>query len=323
MISCVIVQLCLFEYIWLTTNFYMPSIESIHHYTTVTLIIIHALLLILSVYVREWLEKIDFVWLKHIDNERLVVVRQRNELIQQATDLLPLRVINYYLRTDTDHAPSQHYHCQYDRMALLYVHFHPITIEHEYLLMDFLHDIEHVMKTNDKYAHIVIHRKATLKQLLFSIDIDHSESIQYLQQLVELLFQIDERLKQLSTSTLHLSACLHIGHVNEVFIHLERYPKVDLWSEHISLLQLLMTKTQGNHCLATASVYHLLNDLYLFRTAGSIVNSQINPANNTNIYYLLGRLIGDNVFQVMIKVHTYTANHRNNICNLSHNSTSN
>src|SRR5262249_36095379 len=74
-------------------------------------------------------------------------------------------------------------------------------------------------------------------------------------------------------------------------------PKVDIWSEHIPLLQLLITKTQPNHCLTTASIYHLLNDIYLFRTAGSIVSTQINTENNTNIYYLLGRLIGDNIFQ--------------------------
>jgi hypothetical protein len=38
--------------------------------------------------------------------------------------------------------------------------------------------------------------------------------------------------------------------------------------------------------------------LYLFRTAGSIVDTQMNIENHTNIYFLLGRLIGDNVFQV-------------------------
>jgi hypothetical protein len=131
---------------------------------------------------------------------------------------------------------------------------------------------------------------------MFSIDINSNETTKNLQNLVEFLFDINERLKQIS-SKLNLSACLHIGCVHEILIHLEKYPKIDLWSEHVTLLQLLSTKTQANHCLTTTSVYHLLNDLYLFRTAGSIVNSPIISSNNTNIYYLLGRLIGDNVFQ--------------------------
>jgi len=249
----------------------------------------------MSSYVREWLEKIDFVWLKQIDNERLTIVRQRDELIKQTSLYFPLRVINYYLRTDSDLVLSQHYHTKYDRMALLYMKFVPLNIEHEYILIDYLNDIEYLLKTNEKYIHIVMHRKSTIKEIMFSIDIDSNDSVKSIQQLVELLFELDERLKQISSSTIHLAACLHIGCVNEILIHFENYPKIDLWSESISLSQLLITKTQANHCLTTASIYHLLNDLYLFRTAGSIVTTQIN---NTNIYYLLGRLIGDNVFQV-------------------------
>jgi hypothetical protein len=296
-ISSLIVQLCLFEYIWLTTNLYFPSINSLHHYTAFTLIIFHGLLLIISSYVREWLEKIDFVWLKQIDNERLTILRQRDELIKQTSLYLPLRVINYYLRTDSDLALSQHYHMKYDRMALLYINFYPLNLDDEYFLVDYLNDVEYLLKNNEKYLHIVLHRKSTIKELMFSMDINCHDSIKYLQQFVELLFQLNERLQQISLSKINLSACLHIACVNEILIHLEKYPKIDIWSEHISLIQLLISKIQPNHCLTTASVYHLLNDLYLFRTAGSIVNTQVNTENNTNIYYLLGRLIGDNVFQ--------------------------
>ena len=300
-LSCLIVQLCLLEYIWLTSNLYFPTISPLHHYTAFTLIIFHGLLLIISSYVREWLEKIDFVWLKQIDNERLIVVRQRDELIKQTSSSLPLRVINFYLRTDSELALPQHYHMKYDRMALLYINFFPLNIEHEYLLIDYLNDIEYLLKNNEKYIHIVMHRKSTIKEIMFSIDINTNDTTKYLQHLIELLFQIDERLKQMSllpSTVINLAACLHIGCVHEILIHLEKYPKIDIWSEHLALLQLLMTKTQANHCLTTASIYHLLNDLYLFRTAGSIVSTQINTVNNTNIYYLLGRLIGDNVFQV-------------------------
>ncbi|CAF3629301.1 unnamed protein product [Rotaria sordida] len=294
---CLIVQLCLFEYIWLTTNIYFPSINPLHHYTTFTLIIFHSFLLIISSYVREWLEKIDFVWLKQIDTERLIIIRQRDELVKQTSLYLPLRAINYYLRNDSDLALSQHYHIKYDRMALLYINFLPLNVEHECLLINYLNDIEYLLKNNDKYIDIVMHKKSTIKEIMFSIDINIDDSIKNLQQLVELLFQIDERLKQISSTTINLAACLHIGCVHEILIHFEKYPKVDLWSEHITLLQLLISKTQPNHCLTTASIYHLLNDLYLFRTAGSIVSTQFNTVNNTNIYYLLGRLIGDNVFQ--------------------------
>ncbi|CAF0743350.1 unnamed protein product [Adineta steineri] len=293
-ISCLIVQLFLFEYIWITTNLYFPSIHRLHHYTTFTLIILHGLLLIISSYVHEWLEKIDFIWLKQINNERLTIVKQRDELIKQTSLFFPLRVIDYYLRTDSDIVLAQHYHTKYDRMALLYVHFYPLNIEHEYMLVEYLNDMEYLLKTNEKYIDIVIHRKSTIKEIIFSIDTNTDDSVKSIQQLVELLFQLEERLKQISSSTINLSACLHIGCVHEILIHLENYPKIDLWSEHISLLQLLISKTQINHCLTTSAVYHLLNDLYLFRTAGLIVSTQIN---NTNIYYLLGRLIGDNVFQ--------------------------
>ena len=296
-ISSLIVQLCLLEYIWLTTNLHFPSITPLHHYTSFTLIIFHGLLLIISSYVREWLEKIDFVWLKQIDNDRLIVLRQRDELIKQTSLYLPLRVIHFYLRTDSDLALSQHYHMKYDRMALLYINFNPSNIDDDYVLIDYLNDLEYLLKNNEKYFHIVLHRKSTMKEIMFSIDINCIDSLKYLQQLVELLFELDERLKQISSSKISLSACLHIACVNEILIHLEKYPKIDIWSEHIPLLQLLLSKTQPNHCLTTASVYHLLNDLYLFRTAGSIITTQINTENNTNIYYLLGRLIGDNVFQ--------------------------
>lgn len=298
-ICCLIIQSCLLEYIWLTTHVFFPSISPLHHYTALTLIVIHGLLLIISVYVREWLEKIDFVWLKQIDNERVVALRQRDDLIKQASWFLPLRAIHYYLRTDSELARSQHYHHRYERMALLHIHFYPSAIEQHHLLIEFLNDIEYLVKTNEKYNEIVLHRKSTVKELLFSLDIDKEESTKSLQQLVELLFQLEERLRQISSSSISLGACLHIGSVQEILIHFDHYPKVDLWSEHLALLQVLAAKTQANHCLTTASVYHLLNDLYLFRTAGSIVSPQMNAANNTNIYYLLGRLMGDNVFQVI------------------------
>ncbi|CAF1388591.1 unnamed protein product [Adineta ricciae] len=293
-ITCLLIQLVLLEYIWLSTSLYFPSVHRLHHYTTFTFIVFHGILLTILSYVQEWLEKIDFVWLKQIDNERLTIVRQRDELVKQTSLYFPQRVINYYLRTDSDTGLSQHYHTKYDRMALLYMNFYPLDPEHQYMLIDYLNDVEYLLKNNEKYVQIVMHRKSTIKEIMFSIDTNTDDSVKTIQQLVELLFQLEERLKQLSSSTIQLAACLHIGCVHEILIHLENYPKIDLWSEQITLLQLLMSKTQANHCLTTATVYHLLNELYLFRTAGSIVSAQIN---NVNIYYLLGRLIGDNVFQ--------------------------
>jgi hypothetical protein len=292
------VHLCLLEYVWLTTDYYFPSVHRLHHYTALTLIIFHSILLIISAYVREWLEKIDFVWLKQIDHERRAMHRQRDELIKQVSSFLPMRVINYYLRADSDLAASQHYQHKYDRMAMLHISFHLPSTEQQPLLYDYLHDIDYMLKTNEKYAHIVMHRKSTIKELVLSIDVTQSESIKYLQQLIELLFHLDERIKQISSGTITIAACLHVGTVQEILIHAEKNLKIDFWSDDVALLQMLMTKTQPNHCLTTASVYHLLHDLYLFRTAGSIVSAPLNGTNNINIYYLLGRLIGDNVFQV-------------------------
>jgi hypothetical protein len=137
-----------------------------------------------------------------------------------------------------------------------------------------------------------MHKKSTVKELMFSMDLNNS--LKSIQQLIELLFQINEHLK---FHQINLTACLHIGSINEILIHFEKFPKIDIWSEHISFIQLLISKIQINHCLITSTVYNLLNDLYLFRTAGSIINTQMNIDNNTTIYFLLGRLIGENIFQ--------------------------
>ena len=298
LLCCLIIQLCLFEYIWLTTSIYLPSITTFHHYTVFTLIIIHSLLLILSAYVREWLEKIDFVWLKQIDSERLIVHRQREELIKQISFYFPIRVINYYLRNDTNLVLTQHYHVQYEQMALLNVKFiipEDNNNDDEYFLVDFINDLEYLLKTNENYADIVMQRKSTMKQLLFSTDCHRNKKS--LENLVEFLFQLDERLKQMSAYKIHLSACLHIGCVDEILIHLEKSPTIDLWSEHLSLMHILNEKIPVNHCLTTANAYQYLNDSYLFRTAGSIQHTQINLEDHTTIYYLLGRLTGENIFQ--------------------------
>ncbi len=270
----------------------MPSITTLHHYTAFTLIIFHNILLILISYVHEWLEKIDFIWLKQIDNERLMIIRQRNQLIQQVSSIFPTRVINYYLNTNSNSSLTQHYHSKYDHMGLLYIRFHLSTNQDEFPLIDFVNNIDYLLKNQDKYLDIVMHRKSTMTELMFSMDLNNT--LKSIQQLIELLFQINERLKSLQ---INLTACLHIGSINEILIHFEKSPKVDIWSEHISFLQLLLSKIQINHCLVTSSVYNLLHDLYLFRTAGSILNTQMNIENNTNIYFLLGRLIGDNIFQ--------------------------
>ncbi|UJR20868.1 hypothetical protein I4U23_023977 [Adineta vaga] len=292
LVSCSILQLYILEYVWLTTNTYFPSINALHHYTSVSLIIFHNLLLIILSYIYEWVEKIDFIWLKQIDNERLMIIRQRNQLIKQISSILPMRVINYYLNTNWNSSLTQHYHQKYDRMGLLYICFHPIVSKDEYSLINCINNIEYLMKSNEKYENIVMHKKSTINEMIFSLDLQNpSKSIQYL---VELLFQIEEYFK---TYQINLTACLHIGSIDEILIHFIQYPKLDFWSEHLSLMKLLISKIQLNHCLVTSSVYQLLHDLYLFRTAGSIIDTQMNIDNNTNIYFLLGRLIGDNVFQ--------------------------
>ncbi|CAF1131625.1 unnamed protein product [Adineta steineri] len=291
-ICCSFLQLYILEYIWLTTNTYFLSINTLHHYTTFTLIIFHNILLIILSYIYEWFEKIDFIWLKQIDNERLMIIRQRNQLIKQISSILPLRVINYYLNTNWNLSLTQHYHYKYDRMGLLYIRFNSSNNKDEYCLIHCINNIEYLLRTNEKYLNIVMHKKSTTKELIFSLDLNNSSKS--IQQLVELLFQIDEYIKSYQ---INLTACLHIGSIHEILIHFIKYPLIDIWSEHILFIQLLISKIQLNHCLVTSTVYHLLNDLYLFRTAGSIIDTQINIENNTNIYFLLGRLIGDNVFQ--------------------------
>jgi hypothetical protein len=226
-----------------------------------------------------------------------MIIRQRNQLIKQTSSILPLRVINYYLNTNSNLSLNQHYHYKYDQMGILYIRFNLSNNSNDYSLIDFLNHFDYLLKHNDKYINIVMHKKSTIKELMFTIDLNNS--LKSIQQLVELLFQINEHLK---TSQINLTACLHIGYLNEILIHFLKYPKIDIWSEHISFIQLLISKIQSNHCLITSSVYHLLNDLYLFRTAGSIIHTQTNIENNTNIYFLLGRLIGDNVFQVRNKI---------------------
>ncbi|CAF1592457.1 unnamed protein product [Adineta ricciae] len=291
-ICCTILQLYILEYVWLTTSTYFPSINALHHYTSFALVIFHNLLLIILSYIYEWLEKIDFLWLKQIDNERLMIIRQRNQLVKQVSSVLPKRVIDYYLNTNWNLSLTQHYHQKYDRMGLLYIRFSPLITKDEHSLVNCMNNIEYLMRNNEKYQDIVLHRKSNIKEVILSLDIQNSSKS--IQNLVELLFQIEEYLQ---THQINLTACLHIGSIDEILVHFIQYPKLDLWSEHLSLMQLLISKIQLNHCLVTSSVYQLLNDLYLFRTAGSIIDAQMNIENNTNIYFLLGRLIGDNVFQ--------------------------
>jgi len=285
LLICSTLQLYIFEYVWLMTNVYMTSITDLHHYTTFTLIILHNLLLILLTYVQEWLEKIDFLWLKQMDNERLVINRQKNHLIHQLNFLFPKRTIEYYLNTKS---LTQHYHFKYEHIAFLYVQFH----ENESQLSDFIQNIDYLLRTNEQYSNIVMHKKSTMKQLIFTLDL--SNSLKFVQILVEFLFDINERLK---CHQINLSACLHIGTLNEILIHFSKHPKIDIWSEHLSFLEYLLSKIPINHCLITSSVYNLLNDVYLYRTAGSIQKTSMNIESNTTIYFLLGRLIGENIFQ--------------------------
>jgi hypothetical protein len=288
-IVCSIVQLYNFEYIWLHNRLSFVSIESLEHLTSVVLIVCHHLTLIVIFYVHEWLEKLDFLWLKQLDNERKIVYRQRTDFERRMLNVLPARVLNYYLHSNATITSMQHYHVRYEHMALLSVYIH---VDQSHFLVNFLQEIQLLVKTTDIFRNIVMKTSSSIKHVLFSVDIQTSRTDLFA--LVELLFQIDQRLKHDVHRQGHLSACLHIARVNEIFVHFQKQPKVDLWSDDIAFIRHVMSSVPADHCLATKSVYRLLNELYLFRTAGSIhtVNHQ------SNIFYLLGRFIGENIFQV-------------------------
>ena len=287
---CSLVQIYFFEYIWLTTKAWFFPIHRLHHYTGLVLILFHNLLLILAAYVHEWLEKLNFLWLKQIDDERAMICHQRDELQREISAMLPTRAVNYYLNSNSNLSLSQHYHFKYDRMGLLAIHFD--FLHHQSEQDDFFQQIESLLQSKDTYGSVVMQKKASVKDLLFSTDIQQESTAML--SLVELLLEIEESLRQQFDSKVRLSACLHIGCVHEVFIHLEKYPKIDLWGDDIGFIRYLTYNIPAQHCLATKSVYHLLNDLYLFRTAGSIVSID----HQSTVYFFLGRLIGDNVFQV-------------------------
>lgn len=280
----------------MTTKTDLSSIHPLHHYTGLVLILFHNLLLVLAAYVHEWLEKLNFLWLKQIDDERAMISHQRDELRREIGSMLPTRAVNYYLESNSNLSLSQHYHFKYDRMGLLLIHFDFFHQDNDqdYLLVDFHRQIESLLQSKDSYRNVVMQKRASPRELLFSTDIQHSSTAML--SLVELLLQIEETLRQQFYTKARLSACLHIGCVNEVFIHLEKYPKVDLWGDDLGFMRYLTCNVPVQHCLATKSVYHLLNDLYLFRTAGSIQSND----HQSTVYYFLGRLIGDNVFQVRL-----------------------
>lgn len=285
----------LFSTVQISSMISLRSIVSpLHHYTVFTLILLHQLILILLSYIGECLEKSDFIWLKEIDDERQIARRQRDELELELSALLPRRVIDYYLNSDSNFTSIQHYHFRYNQMALLSICFHSNRSDDDRILMNFLQHIESSLKRDEICKDIVMHKKISMTELLFSMDI-HSSNIAILS-LVELLFQIEEHLKDRFQSKISLSACLHVARVNEIFIHFEKSPKIDLWTEDLSFVRSLMSHVPANHCLATKPVYQLLNDFYLFRTAGSIQRLD----HQSNIYYLLGRLIGENIFQVKL-----------------------
>ena len=278
---CSILQIYVYEYIWWSTRGYFPKISSMHHYTVLVLLIIHQFLLIVISYLREWLEKLDFIWLKQLDHDRLMIIRQRQQLIQQISLIYPRRMIDFYLTKSSHSSLTQHYHHQYDQMGLLYIHFE----DNPSSLIDLINTVEYSLKTNERFSKIVLHRRSTMKDLIFSLDLTSS-----IEDLIELLFQINEHLQ------IPLTACIHIGRITEVLIHLQTSPKLDIWSEDLTFLEYLLSKIPLNHCLITSPVYQIIHHLYLFRTAGMIIKTGLNIENNSHVYYLLGRLIGENIF---------------------------
>ncbi|CAF4652622.1 unnamed protein product, partial [Rotaria magnacalcarata] len=77
-------------------------------------------------------------------------------------------------------------------MGLLYVRFDLINNKDEYSLISFINNIEYTLKNNDKYENIVMHKKSTPKEIIFSMDLKNS--LKSIQELAEFLFQINEHL---------------------------------------------------------------------------------------------------------------------------------
>lgn len=89
-----------------------------------------------------------------------------------------------------------------------------------------------------------------------------------------------------------------MGSVTEALVHTEK-PRIDNWGDGILVAEHLLNQAELNHCIVTADVYSILKDRYLYRPAGSfyIENKETNEQRYITIYYLLGRLIGDNIFK--------------------------
>lgn len=275
---CSCLQIYIYEYIWWNSREVFPTISLLQHYTALILMIIHQLILIIIGYVREWLDKLDFLSLKQVDHDRLMCIRERNHLIQQILMFYPRRMIDFYLKKSS----HGHYHHRYDRMGLLVIRF-------EQDPSSLINTIEYLMKIDERYSNIVLHRRLMSYEFIFSVDLNSSP--RSMEDLAELLFQINEYLQ------IPLSACIHIGRLTEVLIHLQSSPKLDIWSEDLPFIQYLLSKIPLEHCLITSSVYEILRNQYLLRIAGIINKTPWNIQNNTHVYYLLGRLIDENIFQ--------------------------
>jgi hypothetical protein len=97
---------------------------------------------------------------------------------------------------------------------------------------------------------------------------------------------------------------LNVGQVTEALMHTDT-PTINNWGEGILISNHLVSQSDFNHCIVTEEVYNLLNDKYLYRPAGSFLveytttfkQQEQQSAQYISIYYLLGRIIGDNIFK--------------------------
>ena len=119
--------------------------------------------------------------------------------------------------------------------------------------------------------------------------------------LVEFLFAIQEKINDFNdkmNTNCSICASINIGCVTEALVHTEK-PRIDNWGDGVLVADHLLAQSEPNHCIVTEDVYHILKDRYLYRPAGSfyIENKETRDQRYITIYYLLGRLIGDNIFK--------------------------
>lgn len=290
--------------------------NQIESYKMILELFLLSLFMCFIAYLYEMLFRIEFFKIDEENEANICIANNNKQLNKQLRSYLPKRAINFYLSNQD--ASQYHYFSSNPQVAILNV-----IIKHESKnvqnkmssLLNGNQDLEYckdylsIMNSINQILQKDRFDSIGLKKCIGTHFIatcgfkeDNYSLASSLTILIEFLFSIQEKINDFNDKmnfNCSISASINIGHVTEALVHVEK-PQIDNWGNGILLAKLIGDQAEPNHCVVTEDVYNILKDRYLYRPAGSfIVDDSITclPTPHIQIYYLLGRIIGDNIFK--------------------------